>query len=242
MIRSLEHSTLYISPPDPGRRKLRPVPRSEEVNYKNNTGHLWQYYQHQPTSFCHRFSHFLLKNFICYSDNMSTSRFNSSCATSSAFDVKESLEPVLGLIEKRQQLIRAKTKNSIKQPTSKVDIGDFEAEVTSKLSQKLDTIIANEDSIKIAFCEAEAGLGQVPSDRSILLNVGQHKQAACRVLSSLQKKPIQLQDNLMDTFYSVLNQSKPVELSSIRKVAESRKLMQEVKGKVKGEFIGGQPN
>ena len=34
MIRSLEHSTLYISPPDPGRRKLRPVPRCEE---RNNT-------------------------------------------------------------------------------------------------------------------------------------------------------------------------------------------------------------
>lgn len=82
-------------------------------------------------------------------------------------------------------------------------------------------------------------------DGCVIVNIGAKKESLVRVVSSVRtlgKKTSGDEATLVDRLNNLLNTSKQVELSTIRKVAEARKLMQEVKGKVKEEFIEGQPN
>lgn len=169
------------------------------------------------------------------------SRFNSSSANS-VVSTRERLTPILSVIRKRQDLIRKNIKASSLQKN--FDLGPLEEQVLEKLQENTTALTENEDSIKIAFFEANAKRSQEPSDESLPVTVEGDQGQAIHLFSSLHKLDqysVHSDQCISKSLSSIEEDSRALELPAVRTVWATRKRQQELKVRVK-DFIEGRAN
>ena len=118
-------------------------------------------------------------------------------------------------------------------------LGSLEQEVFNKLQENLKALKENEDTFKIAYCEAKAKASQESSVESFLVSVVGDQRSATQLLTSLDKLDASSLGDVRDpikNMQAILAEAQICDLKVMRQTAEGRKYVQELKVKVK-DFI-----